>query len=1079
MLIYHCPHCKTEYTPDQARAQLYRCPRCAAFLLARAVTPASVPAVPPTLPAAPGRRQAGEGATSTGTAPTAPPVRSLDDLRADLQRQLAAGRAIPASNPPPTPAASPAQPSNAPSTSQPDSPALSACLVLPPTENEKDAATMEQMLSTLGQLPSPVAFEIAADDKERKLILRGEPEALRRVKRQLYAAYERSEIEDLPPQDDPARTGATGGAVWLSVRLHPARAEFLPLKIWREFKEQEPLCALLGAFSGLAVGEAALSQVIVRDPAPNQWADPHLQQLAALQRKGYGAELPAPARNFAGLLGATVCFILLAAVGLWAFLDYWPRMLFAAPVCFGLGYLGLRLLGLSRNPWVTSLDEPAKEKLSESALLVEVRLFAAAATRGRAQEILDQLLAAYRLFNTVSGNHFEATPLSDSVRPANFAAPLPARRAKPPTILSVKETAGLWHLPVLTALELVKRQAYERVLPRPDDVADPVGAPIGVSRKGDRAIPVALNRSALDANTFIVGMTQMGKSNLMGQIAVHLAGDRDRALIVVDPHGDLVRCLTGLMPSGRRADILYLDFTDTERSAGLNLLDVSDGTDPHTIAESFIDIGRALWADYWGPRMVVPLINSLKALAYANTGRPPERQFTILALSTLLTCDPEWREAFLNREVPETVAPTVHRYFKGQFNDSSNSFREQVLSPVLSKANAFERSPIILRLIGQPRSTVRLFEAIQSRKIILVNTASGTLGSDLAGFLGSLFVNMMRLVIARQEQLPVGQRIRVSLIADEFQTMQGVNWGALLGELQKFGGSFILGTQALGNLLEDQTNRALVESIFAGARTTIALGTNGADAYYLTKHQLGAEQLRPASLMDLPRGVAYVKTLDPGGRPIPAYSVNINALPPADPEAERQVLARRSAYTVPAAEADRLYRLSLAMLDEYARPGVHTPDVVRALEALEAASAAAPAAPGDPDTDEPVTVTPTRALRGVEIPHDLQGRSAAHRAAPPSAAPLPDMDSEDGLPEVEPPDEAPSGAEDEATTPAVSRPAPAPSAPADAPQSHVSPGLNGGVPAAPLATDAAGLAGFTRRHKIVIGRPANTSSRSA
>ncbi len=193
--------------------------------------------------------------------------------------------------------------------------------------------------------------------------------------------------------------------------------------------------------------------------------------------------------------------------------------------------------------------------------------------------------------------------------------------------------------------------------------------------------------------------------------------------------------LTGLMPAGRRADILYLDLTDNERSAGINLLDVSDGTDPHTIAESFVNIGRALWADFWGPRMVVPLINSLQVLAFANTRHPPERQLTILALSTLLTCDPEMREAFINREVPETAAPTVHRYFKGQFNDSSNSFRKQVLSPVLSKANAFERSPVILRLIGQPRSTVRLFEAIQSRKIIMVNTASGTLGADLSGSL--------------------------------------------------------------------------------------------------------------------------------------------------------------------------------------------------------------------------------------------------------------------------------------------------------------------------------------------------------
>jgi hypothetical protein len=997
---YICPQCKIERTPNEARAQHYRCTDCGAWLLARS-------AAPVVLPVTARRRTAPEAEPNppepvSAAAPTRP---TLDDLRNELQQQLAARRAEDAT----APAAAAPDPDASPEAPAPPA-RPTACLVLPPVENERDAATMEQMLSTLGHLSSPVALEIAADAKERKLILRAEPEALQRAKEQLYGAYDRAEIEDLPPGDDPSLTG--GGAVWAGACLRPSRAEFLPLKTWREFKEQEPLGTLLGAFSGLRSGEAAVAQVIVRDAAPKGWADAHLQQLAALQRRGYGAELPAPAKNIWAFLGAVVCFIFAGTAGLWMMGSLWPRLFLAVPLGVGFGYLGLRLMRVSRSPWLASLDEDAVEKLRAAALLIEVRLFAAAASPERAQHLLDRLVDAYRLFDTASGNSFEAAPLPDSVQPTVFTTPPDAAKAARPAILSVKEVAGLWHLPVLAALELVKRQTYERVLPRPDDVNDPLGAPIGLAQKGDRAIPVALSRVALDANTFIVGMTQMGKSTLMGQIAMHLARDPGRTLIVVDPHGDLVRRLTGLLPPARRDDILYLDFTDPERVVGLNLLDTSDGSSPYAVAERFVDIGRALWADYWGPRMVVPLFNSLQALAHANTQRPPDRQLTILALSTLLTCDPEIREAFLNREVPPEVAPTVHRYFTGEFNDSSNSFREQVLSPVLSKANAFERSPAILRLVGQPRSTVQLIEAIQQHKIILVNTASGALGADLAGFLGSLFVNLMRLVIARQESLPADQRVRVTLIADEFQTMPGVAWPKLLGELQKDGGGFILATQGLGNLLQEQINRAIVESIFAGARTTIAFGTNGADAYYLTKHQLGAEQLRPSSLMDLPRGVAYIKTLDASGRPIPAYTVAVNPLPAADPAAQQDVLKRRAAYTVSAAEADRLYRQSLAALDEYARPGPTTVDMTRALAALDAANAA-PKAPGDPDTNAAIIVTPTRALRGVPVPDALQGRAAAYAQTPPGgpasepAAPAPEPEAWE---EPEPPDEEPGPA---------------------------------------------------------------------
>ena len=49
--------------------------------------------------------------------------------------------------------------------------------------------------------------------------------------------------------------------------------------------------------------------------------------------------------------------------------------------------------------------------------------------------------------------------------------------------------AGLWHMPVGEALELVRREGYERYVPLPEDVSGLDGVLVGVSVKADKKHP--------------------------------------------------------------------------------------------------------------------------------------------------------------------------------------------------------------------------------------------------------------------------------------------------------------------------------------------------------------------------------------------------------------------------------------------------------------------------------------------------------------------------------------------------------------------------------------------------------------
>ena len=795
--------------------------------------------------------------------------------------------------------------------------------ILPPPENLRDATAMEQLAGTLGQLPGAVALEIAGLHRQRLLMLRGSTATVQRVAAQLFSVYRQVEVKPLDAQLDPVNSWARPGLTCLAAQLVTVGPEFLPIKTWREFEGSEPLDAVLGAFDRLLPGECVLSQVIVRGAAPTAWAEPHLRQLAALKRRGYGADIPAPTRNITAVSGASVLLLCAAVIVLWALVGAWVRWLAAIPTAAVLGLLAGWLFSLNDNQWARVLEEEAAAKLRDQALSVEVRLFASATTQHRAHALLDQVVAAYQLFNTTSGNRWQAVELPSNVQP-NDLAPVAGIQS---SILSVKELAGLWHMPVGESLELVRRQPYEQLLPLPSDVTHNGGAVVGTSEKGGQSIQVSLSPEALRRNVFIIGKTQHGKSTLMEHIAAQWMRDSSRSVLIVDPHGDLARRAIGLVPPERASDVVYIDLSDETRSVGLNLLDVGEGSDPDSLAENFVDVGRALWQEYWGPRMLIPLGFGLRALAHANLHRPPERQYTLLSLAPLLTCAPDLRDRFLTQEVKGSDRPDITQYFLGEYAQLSTSQREQVISPVLSKSHAFERSAAIRRLVGQPRSTLHLFQVIRSRKIIIVNTNAGILGDDLAGFIGSLFLNVMRRVIMRQTTMPREQRVAVSVVADEFQTMTGTDFGALLGELQKNGGNFVLGTQALDNLRRIESAGTLAGSIFAGVATKVVFQVNGDDARYLVERELDIERLRAESLVNLPRHHAYVKTISNEGHPLQVFLLQVARPLTPDETVASRVLTLRDLYTTAGDEADRLARRSLSMLlDNYPLPQKAAPN---------------------------------------------------------------------------------------------------------------------------------------------------------
>ena len=772
--------------------------------------------------------------------------------------------------------------------------------VIAPRENEKDALVVENILGSLAVSPTPFSLEIVGEMGERSLQVRGTPDMVEHIIEQLQAAYGQVECEVVQGQSGEGTLETT-----LSSELERAqgiltlrRDRMYPLRTWDEFREGDPIATLLGAFGGLKERERVLSQLVLR-PARDDWADDLQGAAREIDWRLKTASLPGQMKTFLFALGLGGGFFYLVMAIALLRSGQLLRLLGLTLLAGGLGYLGYRLYRhfskqLAGDPRVI------QRKVSRPAFRCQVRLTAVSPNGKRAQRLLGRLVGAYRLFNLAEGNGFvfrqqAFDPSSLEVDKGLLSSMLGGDSA---CILNTAEVAGLWHLPMGGDVELVRRSLFRRFLPLPEEVRQRAGSiHIGHSIHHGRDFPVYLPPEAAEGNMLLVAKTQQGKSTLLQHLAAAALHDRGRSVVVIDPHSDLVRSLLGLIPEDRLQDVIYIDLSQEERSVGVNIFDVTTGVPRDKIVADLIRIGEKLWPDYWGPRMEDALRYTSLALVEANEHLvrlgQPEDQFTILDIPFLLTLK-HFRLDVLTHHVSD---PQVSAWWYTYYEPLEHRFQQEIINPVQTKIHRFMASHATRNVVGQPRSTVNMHSCLTEHKIVLMNTASGVIGVETGGFLGAVLLNYLEAAIRSQQQEVRERRVPVTCIIDEFQSIPGVDYAALLGELRKMGANFALATQTLAQL--DAVDRTLRPSVLANIDTLMAFQTSAEDARALSFELDSVVEV--ADIINLDRFQCYLKTVS-GKKRLPVLLVSLLAPLEGLEERARGVRGQMTHYTRAAEE---------------------------------------------------------------------------------------------------------------------------------------------------------------------------------
>ncbi len=785
-------------------------------------------------------------------------------------------------------------------------PALLA--VTPPRTGERTMLGVENMLQSIA-VPEPFSLELAGDMDGVTLMARCLDDEV--VRGQIAAHYPQAVIGEVPEEEDPLRLREGEGA-W-SITIRASGPEYVPLRVFRDDDlldpGSDPLIAVLGSLSNLNADERVVARLMLSSMGPD-WSQAYQEKAhtrAVDDQRDSSYTHQTRRHQTDGVTMAVLGVAALAALRgyLWVQAgETWKAALMGAGIAAALA-----VGGWAWHRWKKARNrvfDPLliREKVARVAFDAELQVVVVLSETDdpkddleRARRALEPVVAAYRHYDNPAGARFKVGRVRPVVLDPSTLRPSGPGLFGSRSVLGVREAAALWHPPgARDETPLVERSGARALMPSARGVKG--GAPVGDTTAG-RPRPIRFPDDLLRRHHFYVARTRMGKSTLMHHIVTHklkekAAGRDSDAIVVIDPHADLVDGLLRQVPESLIGSVRLIDLADERGAPGINVLDTRVFADRDRTADSVVRVAKGLW-DQWGPRMQSIIEQTVKTLHEANehpsTG--DDEQFTILDGLTLISDD-----KFRGNVLTKVSDPFLLQWWARDFGKWRRETRADALAPVQTRLSYYASSKRARAILGQPRSTIDLRSAIHDGGILLVSTAQGSVGRDVSALVGASLLNLVDAVIREQGSLPQEKRRVALVVVDEMQSMPGVDYESMLSELGKFGASFILATQSLAKL--DDLSRAMRDTILANVGCLAVFQVAGSDARQLV-WELGKDRVTEDDILSLDVHNCYVRATV-GKERMPAFSMMVRKPEDGNAAIAERIRAEAGGYVTSAEE---------------------------------------------------------------------------------------------------------------------------------------------------------------------------------
>lgn len=571
----------------------------------------------------------------------------------------------------------------------------------------------------------------------------------------------------------------------------------------------------------------------------------------------------------------------------------------------------------------------ARDKVAHPLVAAVVRVGAKSGAEGGAARLVRRLARALMHVSDPASN--ELMPLeNDGYDDGDHERDLLARRScRSGMILNTAELVSLVHLPSASvrAPRLAREQRKTKAAP-----TTVVGHELllGENRHAGKVMPVTLSPDQRSRHMYLIGASGTGKSTLLLNL---IAQDirSGQGIGVLDPHGDLIDAVLGLVPESRYDDVVLLDPSDDQFPVGFNILSAHSELERTLLASDLAAIFRRFSTSF-GDQMQAVLANAILAILENDRGG------TLLDLRRFLTEKP-FREEYL-RSVTD---PEISYYFTREFPLLKGSPQ----APILTRLNTFLRPKPIRYMVAQ-REGLDFTGIMNDGKIFLAKLAHGLIGEENSYLLGALLVTKFhQLAMGRQEMAAAGRR-PYTLYIDEFHNFVTPSVASILSAARKYRLGLVLAHQEMRQLWDQDA--AVGSAVLTNPCTRICFRVGDWDAKKLAE---GFSSFNATDLQSLGVGEAICR-VERAEHDFTLATLPPPAVDPAIAETRREEIIRRSRarYATPRAEVEAL--LAAARTEVGAEASMEPSKSAATPQSKRPAASSPPAAASHTQADQPV-----------------------------------------------------------------------------------------------------------------------------
>jgi hypothetical protein len=453
----------------------------------------------------------------------------------------------------------------------------------------------------------------------------------------------------------------------------------------------------------------------------------------------------------------------------------------------------------------------SREKVSRPLYAAVVRIATRAEDFSRAWDITRDMAAALGVFTQPNGN--ELIPLTNDEYPyeAHIDDVIRRQSHRSGMLLTSDELTGFVHLPsvAVRSLKLVRQLTKTKAARA---IAQPiVGLLLGHNTHTGKTCEIRLTPEQRVRHMHVLGASGTGKSTLLFNL-IRQDIEHGEGIALLDPHGDLVDRVLGIIPSHRVADVVLVDPSDEEFSIGFNILSAHSDLEKNLLASDLVSVFQRL-STSWGDQMGSVLNNAILAFLESSQGG------TLSDLRRFLL-EPAYRNQFL-----ETVRdPDVVYYWRKGFSQLSGN---KSIGPVLTRLETFLSPKAIRYMVSQRANKLDFASILDTGKIFLARLAQGTIGKENAYLLGTLLVAKFQQLAMSRQRVSEAHRRDFWLYIDEFHNFITPSMAEILTGARKYRIGLVLAHQELRQLQRDSD---VASAVMSNSYTRVVFRVGDADA---------------------------------------------------------------------------------------------------------------------------------------------------------------------------------------------------------------------------------------------------------